>query len=399
MDHSAPFMRVPDAAPYLNRPDGSDWSQWANHASALYATGKTRPAEIAARRAVRCDRNPATLLNLAVILETQSRFAEALPLAAAAFEADPSSGLAQCLYSDALLRTGRFSEAWPLYVHSHGDWSWVSHVLPEWNGHDNLRGKRLLVLSAGGYGDSILFARWLPFLQGLGAHVTLMCPKSLALLLAPLVDRVISGSIAGLDDTQTLFPCDYDLFASGLSLGGYFCPAPSDIPPTPYLAADPELAIRRQMELRPSGTPLIGICTRAGEETFPRRHRTLNHMQTARLLTVKTPATWVNLNYDDDFFSGAMLNPDIRDWSDTAAILVNLDLVVTVDTGVAHLAGALDVPCWVILPGLSAAYYGITGERSAFYASQRIFRNGGEGLHYSVSAACAALADWRPRAA
>lgn len=375
----APFMQVADAARFLSPcTPAATWDDWANHASALYVVGRTGEAEAAAREALRQARNPATLLNLAVILETQSRFLEALPLTAEAYRLDPLSGLVRCQYSDALLRTGDFRRAWPLYVDSHGDWSWVRAVLPEWGGFSSLTGQRLLVLSAGGYGDTILYSRWLPHLRGLGAHVTLMCPRNISTLLAPLVDRTISGSIAGLDDAELLLPADYDQFVSMLSLGRYFCDSPEAIPRGAYLDAGPSASAHL--------LSAIGFCTRAGEEKFPRRHRSLNDMQSRRL-AIASPLPIANLN----FSSGS--------WMTTARLIASLSLVITVDTGVAHLAGALGVPCWVILPGLSAAYYGLRSSTSPFYASQRLFRNEGEGIEDAVSTICAALANWSPHAA
>lgn len=380
--HIASFMSQPDSHTYIAAPGAdADFLDWSNHASALFVAEHTDLALIAARRALSLARIPTTLLNLAVILETRSEFHSAFPLIREAYEMNPDHPFTQTLYSDALLRCGDFASAWPIYSRSHANWIWVRKVIPEWDGHASLSGKRILVLSGGGYGDNILFLRWMYLLKALRAQVTFMCPKTLHPLLTGLkyIDRLIAGSIAGLEGM--LIPSEYDYYTCILSLGAFFCPTPDDIPLPPYLTAHP--APR-------SAAPLIGLCTQAGEEKFPRRHRTLNDSQTLRLLRSVEAANLraVSLNYNASL--PGTLHPPLRDWAHTASQIASLDLVITVDTAVAHLAGALNIPCWVMLPGISAAYYGVTGD-NPFYPSQRLFRNGGEGIDNSVNSACETL--------
>lgn len=337
----------------------------SDSASALYIKGQTDDALVAARHAVFLNRTPFTLLNLAVIFETIGEFSNAFPLSAEAYALDPSNMEVACNYFHALLRMGRFSEAWKL-SYAHADWRWVRRIWPEWDGMTSIRGKRLLVLSGGGYGDNILFLRWMPRLKALGAHVTFMCPPSMHSLLEGTlgIDRLVAGSIAGLEGM--LLPSDYDYFTCILTLGKHFCPTLDDIPVDPYIACPFR-----------SGTSFIGLCTRAGEEKSPRSHRSLMFNQAERIRRI-LGARCIDLDR-----SGP--------WGATQSLLSTLQLVVTVDTGVAHLAGAMGIPCWVILPGFSASYYGIDGDRNPFYPSQRLFRNGCEGIEHSVDGVCAAL--------
>jgi hypothetical protein len=331
----------------------------------MYVKGNTLDALRAAERAVAVQRTPFTLLNLAVILETMSDFSAAFSLSAEAHTLDPSNMEVACNYFHALLRMRRFSDAWKL-SYAHADWQWVRRIWPEWDGTSSLKGKRLLVLSGGGYGDNILFLRWMPRLKALGAHVTFMCPPSMHSLLEGTlgIDRLIAGSIAGLEGM--LLPPDYDYFTCILTLGKHFCPTVEDIPIEPYIAR--------------CGSPVwrVGFRTRAGEEKSPRQHRSLTLEQLERIGRVL--GNWIGLD---------VYMPTT--WKETAATLSSVDLVVTVDTGVAHLAGAMNIPCWVILPGFSASYYGIDGDRNPWYPSQRLFRNGGEGIDNSVAAVCRAL--------
>jgi hypothetical protein len=91
-------------------------------------------------------------------------------------------------------------------------------------------------------------------------------------------------------------------------------------------------------------------------------------------------------------------NPDLHDWLDTAQIISSCDLIITVDTGVAHLAGAMGKPVWVLLPGYSAWYYLTDSISIPQYPSMRLFRNKVAGLDHSVSACCKALEGQREHA-
>ena len=354
-----------------------EWYDFLNLSSAFFVLGHTDLALLNARRALAMIRNPMTLLNLAVILETLGGFYPAFSLSEEAYALDPSNSFVRTHYSDALLRMGRLAEAWPIYADSHANWGFLRNVMHEWDGVAPLRGKRILVLSGGGYGDNFLHLRWMPRLADLGATVTYMCPPSMHSLLRGTlgISHLIAGSVAGLEGM--LLPSDYDYFTCVLSLARYFCPTVEDIPVAPYIHVNAKDRIAR-----------VGLCTRAGEEKFPRRHRSLSIAQSERIESAM-PDTWMSLDYED-------IGHDIT-WGTTAALIASLDLVITVDTGVAHLAGALGVPAWVILPGISAAYYGVTGEHCAFYPSHRLFRNFGEGIDNSVADVCAALASWRPQ--
>ena len=368
-DHQ--FMQPENAAYALHKLKSTPpvtWDDFLAVSSAYFVTGDTPSARMYAHRALRLERNSLTLINLAVIYETLGDFKSAFLPAEEAFHLDPSNRIAQCLYSDALLRLGRFREAWPIYADSHADWSAMRNVLPEWDGHSDLLNRRILVLPAGGYGDDILHLRWLPFLSGLGATVTLVCPASMQSLLSslPYIHHFVTGSAT--EPIAEIRLADYDLFTSLRALPTFFCPTPEDIPPAPYL--------------KRTAAPgdLIGICTRAGEEKFPRHHRSLTNKQMIQIARAAPHSKL--LDHDRIPF---------KDWLETANFISTLSLIVTVDTGIAHLAGALGIPAFVILPGISASYYGIAGDTTPFYPSHRLFRNHAEGMDNSVSAVCSAL--------
>lgn len=348
------------------------WEDYVNLSSAFFVVGETDLALINARRALSIIRTPETLLNLAVILESRGRFYQAFPLSLEASSLSDSSTVL-CHATDSLLRMGWFEEAWRMgYSHSHADWTEVRKLLPEWDGHSSLVNTRVLVLPGGGYGDEILFLRWMDRLAYLGAIVTYACPPTLAPLAREFssIHDTISGKT--FSDFVNVDFSQYDCFIPIRSLAEHFCPTIDAIPTKPY--------IRRQSWPVRDGD--IGICTHAGEESFPRRHRSLTAIQRDRIIK-SLHGGFVSLNYED-------LSPD-SDWSHTRDLISTLPLIITVDTGIAHLAGAMGIPAYVLLPGISAAYYGTRGDRSWFYPSHRLFRNHAEGIDNSVAVVCAAL--------
>jgi hypothetical protein len=394
------MMNVRDAREAIRRigdtlPD--DWVELSDLMSAHYVLGNVDYATKLSDMVLARERNTSTLMNAAVILETYGRFTEALPLAAEANALDPGDPYAGVLYFNGLLRVGRWPEAWLGYVRYCANFDWFHAVLPEWKGlSQSIRGKRLLVLDEGGFGDNIFFFRWMPLLKQLGAHVTLKCPTQFAPLVRdyPFIDRTIGGGPEG--EPVEIHPYEYDLFTSILDLGLHFGITVEDYRwAGPYMHADPQQSRYRQLVLRRGATPNIGLCWKSGENVSPRKHRSLTSEQTGRVLKTRTPTgcNWISLVYDEipPHVGVEVLEPAIRNWADTAAVLSCCDLIITTDTGVAHLAGAMSIPVWVMLPGISAWQFLLDCGRHPLYPSMRMFRNAGEGIDNAVDALCAAL--------
>ena len=154
-----------------------DWLDLSNLASAHYIVCDTTRARFLAERAISLERNASTLLNLAVIMETYGDFRGAHSLAREAFALDPADPFVGGLYADSLIRLGRWREGWPVYTHQHANWDWLRVAIPEWPGpREPLAGRRILVLEGGGFGDNLLFLRWLPRLASLRRERNLHVP-------------------------------------------------------------------------------------------------------------------------------------------------------------------------------------------------------------------------------
>jgi tetratricopeptide (TPR) repeat protein len=280
----------------------------------------------------------------------------------------------------ALLLQGKWRKGWEEYEwRLEGDKSQA--VYPHrlngrrWTG-GSFAGQTLLIHGEQGFGDAIQFVRFLPMVKAMGGRVILETHDSLIRLLGSLdsVDQCIELS------AEHPPQVGYDLFIPLCSLAGQFDISPDNIPAAPYLHAEDEKVIQWRSRLPSSGLN-VGMVW-AGSSTYPERSCTLQDFAplgrlqgihwiglqkgpAASLVTEKSSKQGLSLtNWGDDF----------QDFSDTAAAIATLDLVISIDTSVAHLAGALGKPVWLLLPKVADWRWLMTGTRSPWYPSMRLFR-------------------------
>lgn len=239
--------------------------------------------------------------------------------------------------------------------------------LPRWQG-ERLAGRRLLVWGEQGYGDNIQFARLAAKAQATGADVTLVC--------RPRLKRLFR-SLAGVDEVvafgETLPPADFEVPLMSLPLLLGLNPETMAADRS-YLAADPD-DVDRWRALLPAGGARVGIVW-AGNPEHPQ-----NHVRSLPLTALsplwKLPGVrFISLQHDgepDDLPAWRPPRP-AADLAEAAAMIQGLDLVIAADTAVAHLAGALGKPVWILLAAVPDWRWGITGETTPWYASARLFR-------------------------
>lgn len=286
----------------------------------------------------------------------------------------------------ALLGQGRFAEAWPLYETRY-DPRLVAHdqvrfALPaqrQWRG-DSLAGRRLLLVREQGFGDLIQFVRYAAALKTHGAgEVILWAPSSLAGLAAtaPGVDRVVTTEPPA---------TDYDLWTPLLSLPlrlGQDAPAPP--PALPYLVAAPARVAHwhDQLDAWSPGRRRIGFAWAGSAGNTINTLRSLPITHLLDLLARRPPSLAVSLQLGEPGMQelatqcqrGMVPLLDLLgDFGETAAVMLNLDLVITVDTSVAHLAGALGRPAWVLLPVAADWRWRLQDGANPWYPSLRHFR-------------------------
>jgi hypothetical protein len=375
-------MTLAEAEDFINRPfDSAAWFEVVNMSSASYILGQDAIALELAERSVALYPCTPTYINLAVILGSRGRFREAAEAAKSAYEADPSDRTAATLWAEHLLRAGRWHEAWPLF-HNYYDSKRVtlfSYAIKAWTGQP-LAGKRLLLIEGGGFGDNFFFLRWAKELKQRGAQITYLCPASMCDLMRmqPYIDHVIpTAKGEAVDDLRV---DQYDYYVPLLALGYLLDKTVENPGPV-----DPWITVPRREAMQ---QPRIGFCWQAGEASLPRPFRSLDHAQQVQLTSLM----------EERGCKVESLVPKDWEWSlgwdKTAQLMNSCDLIITVDTGVAHLAGAMGLSTWVLLPGFSAWYYLLGSNAHPLYPSMRLFRNHARGLDIAVSACCEALRKW-----
>jgi Tetratricopeptide repeat len=301
--------------------------------------------------------------------EAEHAFVEAIALEEVPALAQYHLGLCRLLRGDYARGWMGWEKRLEVPSFGHGRYS-----IPRWTG-GKPSGRRLLVVAEQGYGDTIQFSRFLPRLVAEhGMEVTYLCPNPLLAVYRPLSgDRrlAVTDRVPRIED--------HDSFVSVGSLAHLLGVHLSDLPGRlPPLVVDPE-KVARWREARPRAQRVAGVCW-AGRPTHPQdRSRSLpadcllplDSVQGLALVGLQRPPC-------DRPAPPALLDADwgahIHDFSDLAAMVLALDVVVTVDTAIAHLAGSLGRPTLVMLP-YSPDWRWLLGRAdSPWYPAARLFR-------------------------
>lgn len=335
-----------------------------HEAAWLHLNGRTESAE-EIFRAIRS--GPAGRLarrELELLLRSQHRWEESLEICRELAALDPGASEVQLFLALRLLALGRYAEAWPLYDHRRRTPAAGPRPklpMPEWQG-DTVTS--LLVLDEQGFGDTLQFARYLPLLRGRGIRVVLLCREPISPLLAPLVDDLV---LTGSD--QPVPRCD--AWVSIGSLPWRFGATAENLPAEPYIRAPED---RRAAWANLPAAARIGVVTRGKPTHVNDANRSMPHV--AAMVAHSLPGA-VSLESETSPLG-------LKDFADTAAVMERLDLIVSVDTGAAHLAGALGKPCWLLLPHLPDWRWMHDRADSPWYPSIRIYRQPAPGDWTSV---------------
>lgn len=308
-----------------------------------------------------------TWSNRATALQALLRLDEALASYDRALALRPDHVDAQWNRSHVLLLSGDFARGWPAYE-SRWRMKAPSVAGQPWLGDAPLEGRSILLHSEQGLGDTIQFARYAPLVRALGARVILAVQAPLVRLMASLDAEI---------EVTTARDVAADRHCPLMSLPLAFGMTLTNVPAPPrYLAAEPALVETWRARLPPTTRPRIGLVWSGNPSHRNDRNRSLPLETLAPLLD--SDAQWLALQKDIPDRDAALLDRltllDLGDFADTAALIEALDLVITVDTSVAHLAGALGKPTWILLP-FCPDWRWLTGrEDSPWYPSARLFR-------------------------
>ncbi len=258
-------------------------------------------------------------------------------------------------------------------------------AMPLWLGDSEISGKTLLVHDEQGLGDTLQFVRFVPQLLARGIRVVLRVQAALKSLLSSL-----HGTSPGIPDMLQIIahdevapPSDYHcpLLSLPLALRSTLAELPAD---TPYLHAPAAQAERWQARLADARRPRIALACSGNPDHPNDRQRSIALEQFRPLLNALQDraslfllqkdcrssdlASWQSLPWLQD------LRSELHDFADTAAALAHCDLLISVDTSVAHLAGALGRPCWLLLPFAADWRWMHSREDSPWYPQMRLFR-------------------------
>ncbi len=343
--------------------------------------------------------DPGAWCNYTMSLSHQGRLDEAIVICDRLLAARPDMHEARLNRALAALRLGRFAEAWPDYearklVRS----NYIPRAFPftEWRG-EALVGKTILAYAEQGLGDEIMFASCLPELIARAGHCVVECSPRLEKLFArSFPDAVVhAGGQAERDQRwlSSLGRVDYQV-AIG-SLPAYFRRQRADFPAHQgYLHAGAGQTARWRERLRALGSGLkVGISWRGGMASTRRELRSMQLLDWLPLL--KTPGCdFVSLQYGEcgaelvalagqHGFAAHHWPQAIEDYDETAALVAALDLVISVQTAVVHLSGALGRPAWALVPAVPEWRYQQSGETMPWYPGVRLLRQ-------------PQLGDWQP---
>lgn len=319
--------------------------------------------------------------NLAYLLQECQRFDEAEASFRLALALKPGYAKAEWNLGLLLLSLGRFDEGWRCYeARYHPTVKQTDKPrlpYPQWKGQA-LTGKSLVLWPEQGHGDEIQFCRYIAVIKKLGAKsITLVCKQPLKRLFLSLdgADAVVAQ-----EDAATLPPHDYWALLHSVML---YCGTTLDSIPAslPYLQAPIE-RIDYWASRLPARGMRIGLVWKGANRHKNDANRSIAELRTLAPLWNVSDTVFISLQKgqgEEEALSTRLpilpLGADIEDFADTAAIVSQLDLVICVDTAIAHLTGAINKPCWVLLPAIGVDWrWSHEREDNLWYPSLRLFR-------------------------
>jgi Tfp pilus assembly protein PilF len=339
---------------------------WYNLGLALQLSGQPEEASESYRRALEHNENhPESHNNLGGVLKTLGDLNGALAHMQRAITLNPGNLEARSNFGHFLLAAGRFDEAWPHFEHRWGSFQVGERSLglrapvlpiPQWRGEPLPADSTLLVIHEQGLGDALHFCRYLPMALERFARVAYLCPPPLLRLLEESMCTRWPNLVLLEDELVDMTAWTH--FSPLLSLPMCFGTRLGNIPAAvPYLHADPLRTRAFAERLGADPRPKIGLVW-AGGHTGMRDDivRSIAPASLGPLLSYRG-AQWVSLQKAEVAdkqlpaeFAGQIIDwmDEVTDFADTAALIDALDLVIAVDTSVAHLAAAMGKPVWLL---------------------------------------------------
>ena len=327
------------------------------------------------------DRNSASAFNnYGNVLREIGEPAAGIPFLERARQLAPGAATPNFNLAVAYLLTGDYARGWPQYEHrwqfEHLAGTLPTHGQPRWTGQD-LRDKTILVVQEQGLGDVIQFSRFLFHVHGLGARILLQVNDNLAPLFrgSAVIHEIIDVADA---------PTEFDYWTPIMSMAGVIGVTLDNLPhQLQYLSARTDLARVWQDRLGVKKRLRVGVCWSGRPDSWINRHKGMPFEVALALIERNPGYEWHNLQAECTAQQTEILKAtgvqcwsgEIRNFGDTAGLIHHLDVVISVDTAVAHLAGALGRPTWIPLNWYGTDWrWGLGQDSTAWYPSARLFR-------------------------
>lgn len=317
--------------------------------------------------------------NRGFTLQELKRHQEALACYDKAIAFDPDYADAWWNKAFITLLTGDFNAGWPLY-----EWRWKlkdylaprrNFSQPVWRGDFDLNGKTILIHAEQGLGDTIHFCRYIKQLVERGAKVVFEVQPPLKALMTSLagVAQIITQG-----EALPAFDCYSPLLSLPLAFKTDFKNLPADIP---YFYAQKDAVARWSAILGERRAPRVGITWAGSHGHKNDRNRSMQLLDFLPLAHsgVELISLQKQIPMAEEIILAATpsiknIGTKLGDFSDTAAVIASLDIVIAVDTAIAHLAGALGKPVWLLLPYAPEWRWLLDRDDSPWYPSARLFR-------------------------
>jgi tetratricopeptide (TPR) repeat protein len=350
-----------------------------NYGISLFALGRYAEAVAAYDRALSIAPDHVKAWNnRGLALQALNRFDDALTSYSKALELQRDYADAHFNQALALLTIGDFRRGFAEY-----EWRWrrtgmAAHGRgrPLWLGEYPLGGRTILLHAEQGLGDTIQFARYVPLLARTGAKVVLEVQPQLKALLGQIAD---AGCVVARGQPVPAFDVHCPLGSLPLALRTEPATIPAEVP---YLRADDADIAKWRPRLEVLGRPLVAVAWSGNVQHMNDRNRSIPLSRLAPLWSIGSVRF---LAVQRDLRSGdaelladeprvTQIGRELNDFADTAAVLALVDLVITVDTSVAHLAGAMGRRVWILVPFSPDWRWTLSGDSSRWYATARLFR-------------------------
>ena len=304
----------------------------------------------------------------------------AIPFLQHALVLQPDNPTAQFNLAVSYLIQGDYARGWPAYEcrwnYEHLAGTQPQYAQPRWAGQD-LKDKAILVIGEQGHGDNIQFMRFLFNLHAAGARVLFQVTDGLI--------PMLSGSnvvhwVGRYSDT----PPEFDYWIPIMSLPGILGITTENLPKVvSYLNAHQDLFQQWQQRLGPKKRMRVGFCWSGRKDNWLNTHKGMPFDRMMELVKNNPTYEWVNLQVDASDEEDAVLAAlgvtrypgTIGSFADTAALIAHMDVVLSVDTSIAHLSAALGRPTWLMLNWFAPCWrWMLNRDSSPWYSSMRIFR-------------------------